>query len=179
MLRVWLQCLLVERPLYHRRGPSVDKCIMQVATMRIVSLIDTTMDTWVIWTHTQNRYPSASWNRLALAVVSLWHWAHSQTWGGVCVSLHTSACVLAWFLEHHLCVSCYIVLRSTFYTSGLLCSTTTHSQWQRVRQIMYPLAPYKRWQWMFSHTDCSSSAICCSCVCKKIKAKQSYIILCW
>lgn len=96
----------------------------------------------------------------------------------VCVSLHTSACVLAWFLEHHLCVSCYIVLRSTFYTSGLLCSTTTHGN-DRVRQIMYPLAPYKRWQWMFSHTDCSSSAICCSRVCKKIKAKQSYIILCW
>lgn len=133
VLRFWLQCLLVERPLYHRRGPSVDTCIMQVAMMRMVLLIETTMDTWDIWTHTQKRYPFASWNRLALAVVTLCPEPNMNTLG-VCVCLHTSACVLGCFLEHCLCVSCYIVLRSTFFTSGLLYSTSTHgndSEWDR------------------------------------------------
>lgn len=133
VLRDQLQCLLVERPLYHRRGPSVDKCIMQVAMVRMVSLIDTTMDTWDIWTHTQNRYPSASWKLVSIScgvTVTLGPGPNMRTLGVcMCVSLHTSTlhvCLLVFFLEHHLCISCYIVLRSTFNTSGLLCSTTTH-----------------------------------------------------
>lgn len=67
VLRVWLQCLLVVWPFLPQEGSVCGQMTCYAASDEDGIVIDTTMDIWDIWTHIQNRYPSASRKQVSLS----------------------------------------------------------------------------------------------------------------